>query len=149
MARDAERRRNIEEAYQLNRDTLTLFTRLGVENPERADSARVRESLVALMDVTEVANRFAESLEWADQYEPFVPESSPDYGAFRFRVARLHRKMGDLERWHYMLEDLVKREPDSVFGRMAASELRTQAVARDLGRFQPTGASAAAGSQNP
>ncbi|MDR2726911.1 MAG: hypothetical protein LBC10_02840, partial [Deltaproteobacteria bacterium] len=135
-------------AYQLNKDTLTLFTRLGVENPERADSVRILESLVALMDVTEVANRFAEALEWAEQYEPFAPESSPDYAAFRFRLARLHRKMGDLARWQYMLEDITQREPDSVFGRMAASELRTQAVARDLSRFQPTGASAAAGA-NP
>jgi TolA-binding protein len=136
MARDAERRRSIEDAYQLNKDTLDLFTRLGVENPERADPARIQESLVGLMDVTEVANRFAEALEWADQYEPFVPESSPEYSAFRFRLARLHRKMGDLARWQYMLEDIVKREPDSVYGKMAASELRTQSVARDLSRFQ-------------
>ena len=144
MARDAERRRSIEDAYELNKTTLELFTRLGVENPERAAPERIRESLIALMDVTEVANRFAEALDWAEQYAPFVPDSSPDYVAHLFRLARLNRKMGDLAKWQYMLEDIIKREPDSVFGRMAASELRTHAVARDLSRFQPSGSSSSA-----
>lgn len=136
MARDAERRRSISDAYKLNRDTHDLFKRLDVESPDRADPARIAESLIALMDVTEVANRFAEALEWAEQYAPFVPESSPEYSAFQFRLARLHRKMGDLAKWQYLLNDIIKREPDSVFGRMAASELRTQEVARDLSRFK-------------
>ena len=137
MARDAERRRNINEAYELNKETLSLFNRLAIENPERADQARVQETLVALMDVTEVANRFAEALEWADQYAPFVPESSPEFAAYRFRLARLYRKMGDLLRWQHLLEDIIEREPDSVFGQAAASELRTHQVARDLSRFTP------------
>ena len=137
MARDAERRRSIHDAYELNKATLRLFERLAVEQPDRADPARVQESLVALMDVTEVANRFAEALEWAEEYAPFVPEDSPEYAAFRFRLARLYRKMGDLARWQFYLEDIIQREPESVFGQMAASELRTHQVARDLSRFTP------------
>ncbi len=137
MARDAERRRSIADAYDLNKTTLDLFRRLAVEQPERADPARVQESLVALMDVTEVANRFAEALEWAEEYAPFVPENSPEYSAYRFRLARLYRKMGDLARWQYYLEEIIQREPKSVFGQMAESELRTHQVARDLSRFTP------------
>ena len=89
------------------------------------------------MDVTEVMNRFAESLDWADKYAVFVPKDSPDYASWQFRVARLHRKMGDLGRWRALLDEIVLREPESVYGRMAASELRTQEVARDLTRFTP------------
>ncbi|MEG2140663.1 MAG: tetratricopeptide repeat protein, partial [Bilophila sp.] len=137
MARDAEHRRDLQAAYQLNMDTLKLFTQLEEERSDKADPERIRESLAALMDVTEVANRYAESLDWADKYAVFVPENSPDYAGLRFRVARLHRKMGDLGRWKAILDDIIKREPDSVFGRMAASELRTQEVARDLTRFTP------------
>ncbi len=139
MARDAERRRDLAKSYDLNLEALNLFTKLEEERSERADPARVRESLAALMDITEVANRFAESLEWAHRYGEFVPETSPDYSGLQFRIARLHRKMGDLTRWRVLLEDIVKKEPDSVFGRMAASELRTQEVARDLTRFAPGG----------
>lgn len=137
MARDAERRRDIEAAYKLNLDTLKLFTQLEEERSDKADPERIRESLAALMDVTEVANRYAEALDWATQYARFVPEGSPDYAGLRFREARLHRKMGDLGRWKALLDEIIQREPDSVFGRMAASELRTQQVARDLTRFAP------------
>lgn len=137
MARDAERRRDIEAAYKLNLDTLKLFTQLEEEHSDKADPERIRESLAALMDVTEVANRYAEALDWAGQYARFVPEGSPDYAGLRFREARLHRKMGDLGRWKALLDEIIQREPDSVFGRMAASELRTQQVARDLTRFAP------------
>ncbi len=137
MAREAERQRDLEEAYRLNLDTLKLFTQLQDDRSDKADPDRVRESLAALMDVTEVMNRFAESLDWADKYAVFVPKDSPDYASWQFRVARLHRKMGDLGRWRALLDEIVLREPESVYGRMAASELRTQEVARDLTRFTP------------
>ncbi len=137
MARDAEQQRDLDEAYRLNLETLKLFTQLQEDRSDKADPDRIRESLAALMDVTEVMNRFAESLDWADKYLAFVPKDSPDYAAWQFRVARLHRKMGDLGRWQAMLDDIVAREPETVYGRMAASELRTQEVARDLTRFTP------------
>ena len=137
LARDAERRKDLKDAYDLNLETLKLFTELEDERSDKADPERVRESLAALMDVTEVANRFAEALDWTDRYGRFVNEDSPDYAGLKFRQARLHRKMGDLARWRNLLEDIVRREPDSVFGRMASSELRTQEVARDLTRFAP------------
>ncbi|RBN35310.1 hypothetical protein DR192_02985 [Lawsonia intracellularis] len=135
MARDAERRRDLNAAYKLNLNTLKLFVTLQEERSDKADPERVRESLAALMDVTEVANRFVESLEWADQYAAFVPETSPDYAGLLFRKARLYRKMGDLSKWKQLLDEIVRREPESVFGRMAASELRTYEVSRDLSRF--------------
>lgn len=138
LARDAERRRNIQEAYDLNLETLNLFTQLQDERSDKADPERVRESLAALMDVTEVADRFPEALDWSQKYAEFVPDGSPDYAALLFRRARLHRKMGDLARWRSLLEQIVSAEPDSVFGRMAASELHTQQVARDITRFAPT-----------
>lgn len=135
MARDAERRRDLNAAYKLNLNTLKLFVTLEEERSDKADPERVRESLAALMDVTEVANRFTESLEWADQYAAFVPNTSPDYSGLLFRKARLYRKMGDLSKWKQLLDEIVRREPESVFGRMAASELRTYEVSRDLSRF--------------
>lgn len=137
LARDAERRRNIQEAYDLNLETLNLFTQLQDERSDKADPERIRESLAALMDVTEVADRFPEALDWSQKYAEFVPNDSPDHAALLFRRARLHRKMGDLARWRSLLEQIVSTEPDSVFGRMAASELHTQQVARDITRFAP------------
>lgn len=135
LARDAERRQDLRGAYQYNLDALGMFTQLEDDQSPYADSERVRESIAALMDVTEIAGRYAESLEWANRYAVFVPETSPDYAGLRFREARLHRKMGDMARWRAILRGIIDTEPDSVFGKMAASELRTQDVARDLTRF--------------
>ncbi|MCH5277733.1 MAG: tetratricopeptide repeat protein [Desulfovibrionaceae bacterium] len=135
LARSAEERQDLRAAYQYNLDTLGMFTQLQDEQSPYADPERVRESIAALMDVTEIAGRYAEALEWANRYALFVPDSSPDYAGLQFREAGLHRKMGDMTRWRVLLQGIVDREPDSVFGKMAASELRTQDVARDLTRF--------------
>ncbi len=135
LARDAENRQDLRDAYQYNLDTLGMFTQLQDEQSPYADQERIRESIAALMDVTEIAGRYAEALEWANRYALFVPENSPDYAGLQFREAGLHRKMGDMARWRALLQGIVDREPDSVFGKMAASELRTQDVARDLTRF--------------
>ena len=72
-----------------------------------------------------------------DKYREFVPEDSPEYGPLRFREARVYRKLGDEARARAILEDLVKREPESSFGKAAASELRTLEVSRDLQNFLP------------
>lgn len=135
LARDAERRQDLRDAYQYNLDTLGMFTQLQDEQSPYADSERIRESIAALMDVTEIAGRYAEALDWAAKYAAFVPADSPDYAGLRFREARLHRKMGDTARWKAILQGIVDKEPDSVFGKMAASELQTSNVARDLSRF--------------
>lgn len=135
LARDAERRQDLRDAYQYNLDTLGMFTQLQDEQSPYADSERIRESIAALMDVTEIAGRYAEALDWAAKYAAFIPATSPDYAGLRFREARLHRKMGDSARWRAILQGIVDTEPDSVFGKMAASELHTSSVARDLSRF--------------
>jgi TolA-binding protein len=135
LARDAELRQDLRDAYQYNLDTLGMFTQLRDDQSPYADPERIRESIAALMDVTEIAGRFAEALEWAARYAEFVPLDSPDYGGLRFREARLHRKLGDMARWRAILQGIVDNEPDSVFGRMAASELHTEDVARNLSRF--------------
>lgn len=137
LARDAERRRDIKAAYDLNKKVLELFTRLQEERSDRAEPARIREAMAALMDITEVSNRIPESLEWVDKYREFVTEKSPEYGPLRFREARLHRKLGDDAGARAILEDIVKREPESSFGKAAASELRTLEVSRDLRNFMP------------
>ncbi len=135
LARDAEARQDLRAAYQYNLDALAMFKDLETEGSPYASPERQRESIAALMEVTEIAGRYAEALEWASEYARFVPNTSPDYAGLRFREARLYRKMGDLARWRSILETIIATEPDSVFGKMAASELRTFDVARDLQRF--------------
>jgi len=137
LARDAERRKDIKDAYTYNKTALELFSRLEDERSDKADPERIKESLSSLMDICEVANRIPEALDWVGRYNPFVPETSPEYAGLRFREARLYRKLGDAAKARALLEQVVRADPNSPFGKAAASELRTFDVSRDLDRFTP------------
>ncbi len=132
LARDAELKQDLRNAYQYNLDTLAMFEQLTEERSEFADPQRIRESIAALMDVTEVAGRIAESLEWLGKYSPYVSPESADYAGLQLREARLYRKLGDDNSWRRILTEIVNREPESVFGKMAQSELNTDKLARDI-----------------
>ena len=137
LAKDAERRKDIKDAYTYNKAALELFSRLEDERLENADPERIKESLSSLMDICEVANRIPEALAWVERYNAFVPETSPEYAGLRFREARLYRKLGDAAKARALLEQVVRADPNSPFGKAAASELRTFDVSRDLNRFIP------------
>ena len=137
LARDAEQRKDIKDAYAFNKATLELFTRLEQERSDKGDPERIKRSIASLMDITEVANRIPEALEWVERYSALTPESSPEYPGLRFREARLHRKLGDTAKARALLESIVQKTPDSPFAKAAESELRTFSVSRDLQNFMP------------
>ena len=139
LARDAENRKDIKDSYDLNRKVIELFTRLQDERSDKADPQRIKEAIAALMDICEVGNRIPEALQWVNRYNAFVPDTSPEYPGLRFREARLYRKLGDANRAQALLEDIVRRFPDSSFATAAAGELRTFEVSRDLQTYMPGG----------
>lgn len=147
LARDAERRRDIRQAYEQNRKTVELFQKLNDERSDKADPERIKESMASLMDICEVGNRIPEALDWLARYNAFAPEASPEYPGVRFREARLRRKLGDNARAEALLEGIVQKFPTSPFAQAAAAELRTFEVSRDLQRFLPQDGSPA-GSQS-
>ena len=142
LARDAEQRKDIKNSYELNRKVIDLFTRLQDERSDKADPQRIKDAMAALMDISEVANRIPEALEWVGRYNAYAPPESPEYPGLRFREARLYRKLGDASRAQALLEDIVRNYPNSPFAQAAAGELRTFEVSRDLQNFLPGGAPA-------
>lgn len=143
LARDAEQRKDIKDSYELNRKVIDLFTRLQEERSDKADPQRIKDAMAALMDISEVANRVPEALEWVGRYNAYASPESPEYPGLRFREARLYRKLGDAARAQALLEDVVRNYPNSPFAQAAAGELRTFEVSRDLQNFLPGGSSEA------
>ncbi len=135
LSRDAERKRDLQQAYLLNKDALARFVALGEKDKEKADNARIRDCIASLMDITEAAGRTREALDWAGQFAHYLTKDTPEYTALDYRVARLHRKLGDLGEWRRILDGIIAKEPDSVYGKMAASELRTYDVTRGASSF--------------
>ena len=147
LARDAERRKDIHSAYTLNRKVIELFTQLQDERSDKADPQRIKDAMLALMDICEVGNRVPEALEWLQRYNAFVPKDSPEYPGLRFREARLYRKLGDSTRAQALLEDIVRNHADSPFAKAATAELHTFEVSRDLQSYMPGGQQKAPASQ--
>ncbi len=137
LAKDAEERKDIKDAYSYNLKTLQLFDELKQERSDRADEGRRKEAMGALMDITEVANRIPEALEWVERYNQFVDAKSPEYPGLRFREARLYRKLGNAEKAKQLLELIASGYADSPFAAAASTELATFEVSRDLQNFIP------------
>jgi TolA-binding protein len=135
LARDAENRRDIAQAYSYNLQVLKLFTQLQEERSDKADPQRIKDAMAALMDICEVDNHVPEALEWVRRYSDTISDTDPEYPGLRFREARLYRKLGDVARAQSLLEDVVRRFPETPFGKAASGELRTFAVSRDLQHF--------------
>ncbi len=142
LAKDAEGRQDIKEAYSYNLKTLDLFEALRQERSERADADRIKEAINSLMDITEVSNRIPEALDWVARYNEFAPEGSPEYPGLRFREARLYRKLGNNERARLLLEIIVNNYAESPFAAAANTELSTFEMSRDLRNFLPGGTGA-------
>lgn len=135
LARDAEGQKDIRSAYDLNRKVIELFTKLQDERSDKADPQRIKEAIVSLMDICEVGNRVPEALEWVSRYSSYLDDASVEQPGLRFREARLYRKLGDANRAQALLEDVVRRFPESPFANAAKSELRTFEVSRDLQNY--------------
>jgi TolA-binding protein len=139
LAMGAERQHRLEQAYHLGREALSGLEEQMQRAPDPADAAKIRTMLASLMDVTESAGRLRESLTYADRYLNSLPEKDPERLAVRYRIARIHKSRGDAETWKSMLTDIAAESPDSVYGKLAVSELRAASIAEDAARYSPTG----------
>lgn len=139
LTREAERKEDWETAYRHAQQALTDFRNLGKSDSEKADPQKIKDLLGSLMDITERTGRLKESLDWAKQYAQTVEPGDPDYPGLQYRIAGLYRKNANLEQWRDILTKLRDGAPDSLYGRMAASELRTYDLTEGASKFSPTG----------
>lgn len=139
LARHAEKERNLEKAYTLGRESLNRLLQQAASNPNPADVAKIKSQLGSLMDVAETAGRLREALGFAEQYLQYLGADDAERMAVRYRMARIYRKQGDQEQWKTILTELSNANPNSVYGRIASSELNSASLAKDAAKYSPTG----------
>lgn len=139
LARDAERQRELEKAFFLGSEALSRLITQVERNPNAADVGKIQTQLASLMDVSETAGRLRDALGFAEQYLQYLPAEDPERTAVRYRMARIYRKQGDVESWKKLLGEIASQSPDSVYGRLAVSELNAASIAEDAARYSPTG----------
>ncbi|WP_156939579.1 tetratricopeptide repeat protein [Desulfocurvus vexinensis] len=134
LAQEALAGKRLREAYEYAQDAYEMLVTMGGEEP------KLRETLNILMDVTESSARYREALKWATELEALLPEGDPSWAALRYRMAGLYRRAADLPTWREMLADLAARQPDSLYGRMAASDLQLEKIEQAARGYSPPGA---------
>ena len=139
LAQDALARKNLEQAYAFGHSALNNFLRLGKENPANEDRDKVRSLLSMLMDVSEAAGRFDETLDFAHRFLGILGKDDPQRQGIAYRMSQVYRKQGNTAEWRKTLRELAEAYPASVYGRTAASELNSAKLSEDAAKFSPTG----------
>jgi len=86
---------------------------------------------------TEHSGRYEEALKWASEYDKYIPESDPEWASMHFRLANIYRKAGAVDEWRRIMTDIQTKKPDSLYGRMAASAIETQALEQKAREYAP------------
>lgn len=128
---NARKQGDLKKAYDMARDSLEYF----LESAE--DEGKVDDLLSMLVEISEGGGRIREAIGWnIDYLDRLQPEDS-EWASARYRMAQLYRKAQDLDRWRTILEELSANKPDSLYGRMAAMDLRTHGIERNAREFAP------------
>lgn len=131
MAQNARREGDLKTAYEKAQSSLSHFLESG------QDEEKVEDLLTMLIDIAENGGRVREALAWAMDLNERLPEGDAEKPALRYRMAQLYRKAQDMERWRAILTDLSQQTPESLYGRMAAMDLRTQGIEQSLQSIAP------------
>jgi hypothetical protein len=131
LAQEAVAKEDLKDAYDYGQEALALLLETG------EDKAKIRDSLRILMDVAERAGRPADALKWATQYKEYMKEDDPAADALHYRLAGLYKKTRNIDKWRGMLEELQQGSPDGLYGRMAASDLKSYALEEAARKYQP------------
>lgn len=138
-ARSAERLQDYETAYFVGQTAFSRLLELAEKSPNPADMGKIKSQLSSLIDVSEKTGRLKEALGFAERHLQYLAAEDPDRPGVMYRMARIYKKQGNEESWLKSLNDIVALGPETVYGRLAQSELNASTIAKDAARFSPTG----------
>lgn len=129
QARTALERKDYDKALVWALDSRILFKEAA------KDDGKARDALQLMVEANQGAGRYREALALCAQLEAEAPPDSAEWAANRLRMAGLHRSLGDLASWRKVLEDMRASQGDSLYGKLAASELATRGIEERAGRL--------------
>jgi hypothetical protein len=129
QSRTAMDRKDYDKALVWAQDSRTLF------QEATKDDGMARDALLVMIEANQAAGRYREALALCDDYAKEAPEKSAEWGANRLRMAKLNRMLGDLDTWRKILEDLRDTQGNTLYGKLAASELAAKGIEDRAGRL--------------
>lgn len=130
LARGAMTAGDMGQVNTLANDALQLFLK------DKSDIPKIRDCLDLLMRAAERSGRGQDALNWMLEYGKYMPETDPDWAAFMYRKALLFKKNSMMDQWKESLDLLIAKAPNTLYSRMAASELESVRIEKEVGKFK-------------
>ncbi|NMC50192.1 MAG: hypothetical protein GYA47_12325, partial [Desulfovibrio sp.] len=122
QAKEAKAKNDAEKILVFAQEAVNLL------RETKTDPEKVADALNMLVDAAKNLGLYPAALKWAEEYGGALPENGPDYAANRFRMASIYREMGDTAKWRQTLEQMRDSMPNTLYGKMAASELSSRSL---------------------
>ena len=129
LAQDALVQGDLENVYVFAQEALSIF----LETKEEVE--KIKSCLELLIQVTEKTGRKKEALGWALELGTYIKESDPDWPAFEYQLAKLYKINGDTATWKKILTELINKKPDSLFSKMAKSDLNSIPLLKEASKY--------------
>lgn len=126
MAREAMAKKELAKAALYAEEAAFMFKETGQDPDKR------KASLNILIEATRGLGQYPKALKWSEAYAEMCKEGDDDWASNRLRMAAIMRAMGDMEGWRKTLVAMRDAAPDSLYGRMAASDLATNGLEQSL-----------------
>lgn len=131
MAKSAMKQKELKKIFVYSQEALSMLLETG------GDREKIKDCILMTIFAAESSGRYREALQWASEYDKYIPISDPEWASSRFRLAQLYEKAGATDEWKKLMEEVAKKSPDGLYGRLAKSALETSKIERDASKFAP------------
>jgi outer membrane protein assembly factor BamD (BamD/ComL family) len=129
QARTAFDRKDYDKALLWAMDSRILFKEAA------KDDGKARDALLLMIEANQAAGRYREALALCDEFEGEAPENSAEWASNRLRMANLNRMLGNVDLWRKILVDMRDSLGDSLYGKLASTELATKGIEERAGKL--------------
>ncbi len=129
LAKNAARKQDMHRLFALAQEALAQLLATG------GDKEKIKDCLLMSITATERSGRFAEAAKWSREFDRIIPESDPDWAPVRLRLADIYQKGGMQKEWKELLQGIVQKKPGTVYARMAAQALESNALDQRLQNY--------------
>ncbi len=132
MAKEAMAKKELEKAELYAGEAAFMFRETG------KDPDKLKATLNILVEATKGLGQYPKALKWAGEYAAACKEGDDDWASNRLRIASIQRAMGDMDGWRKTLTAMRDAAPDSLYGRLAASDLAANGLQNRLNALTRT-----------
>lgn len=108
---------DLEQANIVAQEALNLLKK------DNTDIPKIKDCLELLIQAADKSGRHQDALGWSLEYDGYIPETDPEWPAHAYRKAILFKKNSNMAQWRASLHAIRQLFPDSLYSRMASSEL--------------------------